>query len=155
MRICMHACLHATSAYPRSGLPHDALHRTSIIGVSLREPHLVSDAGTRLLFRSGTHGLNKELGRYRGREGKLECILCGAECESVAMVHVLWECLAHSSSRASFTVKLEELLGDRCELLNKTSYLLGSEFWEQNYLGVYINLWEVREQKYDEDCMMP
>ena len=34
--------------------------------------HGVSDAGTRLLFkfRSGTHGLNEELGRHRGREGK-------------------------------------------------------------------------------------
>ena len=54
--------------------------------------HGVSDAGTRLLFkfRSGTHGLNEELGRHRGREGKLECTLCGAEYESV--VHVLWEC---------------------------------------------------------------
>ena len=32
----------------------------------------VGDAGTRLLFkfRSGTHGLNEELGRHRGREGK-------------------------------------------------------------------------------------
>ena len=36
------------------------------------------------------HGLNEELGRHRGREGKSECTLCGAECESV--VHVLWEC---------------------------------------------------------------
>ena len=26
---------------------------------------------------------------------------------------MLWECLAYSSSRASFMVKLEELLGDR------------------------------------------
>ena len=43
--------------------------------------HDVSDARTRLLFkfRSGTHGLNEELGRHRGREGKLECTLCGAE----------------------------------------------------------------------------
>ena len=56
--------------------------------------HRVSDAGTRLLFkfRSGTHGLNEELGRHRGREGKLECTLCSAEYESV--VHVLWECSA-------------------------------------------------------------
>ena len=59
-------------------------------------------------FRSGTHGLNEELGRHRDREGKF---LCGAECESV--VHVLWECSAYSSSRASFLLKLEELLGDR------------------------------------------
>ena len=47
------------------------------------------------------HGLNEELSRHRGRDGKLECTLCGAECESV--VHVLWECTAYSSSsRASF-----------------------------------------------------
>ena len=82
-------------------------------------------------------GLNEELGRHRGTEGKLECTLCGAVCESV--VHVL-ECSAYSSSRASFLLKLEELLGDRYagfEALNsveKTSYVLGSELWEQNYL---------------------
>ena len=37
--------------------------------------HGVCDAGSRLLFkfRSGTHGLNEELGRHRGREGKTEC----------------------------------------------------------------------------------
>ena len=42
--------------------------------------HEVGDAGTRLLFkfRLGTHGLNVELGRYRSREGKSECTLCGA-----------------------------------------------------------------------------
>ena len=102
----------------------------------------MSDAGTRLLFkfRSGTHGLNEELGRHRGREGKLECALCGAECESV--VHVLWECSAYSSSRASFLLTLEELLGDRYadfEALNsveKTSYVLGSELWEQNFTEI-------------------
>ena len=38
------------------------------------------------------HGLNEELGRHRGREGKSECTFCGGECDSV--VHVLWECLA-------------------------------------------------------------
>ena len=45
--------------------------------------HGVGNAGTRLLFkfRSGAHGLNVELGRYRGGEGKSKCILCGAECE--------------------------------------------------------------------------
>ena len=44
--------------------------------------HGVGDAET-FRFRSGTHGLNEELGRHRGREGKSECVLCGAECESV------------------------------------------------------------------------
>ena len=42
--------------------------------------HGLSDAGT----RSGTHGLNEELGRHRGRDGKKECVLCGDECESVS-----------------------------------------------------------------------
>ena len=44
------------------------------------------DDGARL-FRSGTHGLNEELGRHSDRHGRVECSLCGAECESV--VHVL------------------------------------------------------------------
>ena len=59
--------------------------------------HGFCDAGTRLLFkfRSGTHGLNEELGRHRGREGKVECSFSGAVCESG--VHVLWECPAYSS----------------------------------------------------------
>ena len=51
--------------------------------------HGICDAGSRLLFkfRSGTHVLNEELGRHRGREGKTECSLCGNECENVS--HVL------------------------------------------------------------------
>ena len=38
--------------------------------------HGLSDAGIRLLFkfRSGTHGLNEELGRHRGRNGRTECV---------------------------------------------------------------------------------
>ena len=38
----------------------------------------MSNAGSRLLFkvRLGTHELNEELGRHRGREEKAECILC-------------------------------------------------------------------------------
>ena len=40
--------------------------------------HGVSDAGTSLLFklRSGTHELNEELGRHRGRDGKCTCVIC-------------------------------------------------------------------------------
>ena len=30
--------------------------------------------------------MNEELGRHRGRVGKVECTLCGAECESVVRV---------------------------------------------------------------------
>ena len=128
--------------------------------------HGVSDAGTRLLFkfRSGMQGLNEELGRHRGREGKSECTLCGAECES--MVHVLWdlECSAYSSSRASFMLKLKELLGDRyadfevLDSVEKMSYVLGSELREQNFKslveGFIVNVWEVRKQKLygDDSC---
>ena len=67
--------------------------------------HGVADAGSRLLFkfRSGTHGLNEELGRHRGREGNKECELCGNECESVS--HVLWECSAYCNSRVDFLLK--------------------------------------------------
>ena len=61
-------------------------------------------------FRSGMHGLNEELDRHRGREGKVECSNCGAECESV--VHVLWECPAYSSCREAFRAKFKELIGD-------------------------------------------
>ena len=70
-------------------------------------------AGTRLLFEfsSGTHVLNEELGRYKGREGKSECVLWGAECESI--VHVLWECSAYSNIRGIFVEKVKELLRNR------------------------------------------
>ena len=72
-------------------------------------------------------------------------------------MHVLWECSAYSSSRASF---LFELLGDRYadfEALNsveKTSYVLGSKLWEQNFRSLlrlvkefFVNVWEARKQK--------
>ena len=49
----------------------------------------ITRTGFLFKFWSGTHGLNEELGRHRGRNGRTECILCGDECESV--VHVLWE----------------------------------------------------------------
>ena len=45
-------------------------------------------------FRSGTHGLNEELGR---REGMKECLLCDDECESVS--HVLWSVQHNYSSQ--------------------------------------------------------
>ena len=73
----------------------------------------VSDAGTRLLFkfRSGTHGLNEELGRHRGREGtyRSQCMLCDDECESVA--HVLWDCPAYNIIRRSFMEELSHFIG--------------------------------------------
>ena len=77
--------------------------------------HGVSDAASKLMFkfRSGTHGLNEELGRHRGREGMKECLLCDNECESVS--HVLWECPAYSSLRDNFLVALQETFGNEFE----------------------------------------
>ena len=48
-------------------------------------------------------------------------------------------CKCHGSLRLIVVVKLDELLGDRyadLEVLNsveKTSYVLGSEVWQQNF----------------------
>ena len=118
--------------------------------------HGICDAGSRLLFkfRSGTQGLNEELGRHRGREGKTECSLCGNECENVS--HVLWECSAYSSTRASFMKKLQELLEDDYEdfesldNVEKSSYVLGSELWENKFDGLLalvkeyiVDVWEI------------
>ena len=52
----------------------------------------VSDAETRLLFlfKSGTHSLNEVLGKYKGRNGRTECILCGDECD-ICRAPALWE----------------------------------------------------------------
>ena len=66
-------------------------------------------------FRSGTHGLNEELVRHRGREGREECLLCDAECESVS--HVLWDCPAYASIRSAFMLELRRELGDRFRVL--------------------------------------
>ena len=79
-------------------------------------------------FRLGTHGLNKELGRHRGREDKIECSLCGNECENVN--HVSWEYSAYSSTIASFMEKFQELLEDdfeSLENLDNSFYVLSSE----------------------------
>ena len=82
----------------------------------------MNDEGTRLLFkfRLGAHGLNEELGRHRGSEGKNESLLCGGECESVC--HVLWECPAYSSIsiRAKFLQNLLECLGDSFSVQTKS-----------------------------------
>ena len=96
--------------------------------------HGVADAGSRL-FRSGTHGLNEELGRHRGREGHKECGLCGNECESVS--HVLWECSAYSSCRADFLLKIQEKLGNGFECFDGLdslgTFILVSELWEEHF----------------------
>ena len=107
--------------------------------------HGLSDAGT----RSGTHRLNEELGRHRGREGKKECVLFGDECESVS--HTLWVCSAYRSIRAQFLLKLKVSLGgsyarfEAMSSLDKSSFVLGNELWEEHFeplLAYIIDIWE-------------
>ena len=51
--------------------------------------HGVSDAGTRLLFkfRSGTHGLNEELGRHRGRNGRMSVFYVAISVRVLSMFY--------------------------------------------------------------------
>ena len=122
--------------------------------------HGIGDVGTRLMFkfRSGTHGLNEELGRHRGREGKSQCTLCGCECESVT--HVLWECFVYSNIRNNFMAKLNEILGDKysdfvvLSNIEKTAFVLGSELWEEEFQALLqlvksfiVEVWELRKLK--------
>ena len=60
-------------------------------------------------FRSGTHGLNEELDRHHGREGKKECLLCDNEYGSVN--HVLWECPAYSSLPSPLKLRKDDITG--------------------------------------------
>ena len=54
---------------------------------------------------------------------------------------MLWECPAYSNCRLIFLEKLQELLGDNFDLLSyleKTSYVLGSELWEDDFSCVGV-----------------
>ena len=118
----------------------------------------VGDAGTPLLFklRSGTHGLNEELGRHRGREGKYMCNLCGEDCESVG--HFLWNCPVYSERRALFLEHLKNNLGNEfehfksCDIAGKSHFILGTELWGSRYKELLrlvksyiIDIWELRK----------
>ena len=127
--------------------------------------HGRSDEGAILLFKytSGTHGLNEELGRHSDRDGRVECMLCGAECESV--VHLLWECSSYTACRDNFQEALKQLLGARYaefEMLStveKTLYVLSSENWEDDFDAllhlVKETIWEVQKQKLYSDDSYP
>ena len=122
----------------------------------------MGDAGTRLLFklRSGTHGLNEELGRHRGREGKYMCNLCGEDCESVG--HFLWNCPVYSGRNALFLEYLKNNLGNEfehfksCDIAGKSHFILGTELWGSCYEELLrlvksyiidIPVWELRKSK--------
>ena len=107
--------------------------------------------------------MNEELGRHSDRDGRVECTLCGAECESV--VHMLWECSSYSTCRYNFQEALKQLLSARyaefetLSAVEKTSYVLGSEKWEDDFDALLhlvkefiVAIWEVQKQKlYGDD----
>ena len=79
------------------------------------------------------------------------------------MSHVLWECSAYSSTRASFMKKLQELLEDdyedfeSLENVEKLSFALGSELWESKFdalLGLVkeyiVDVWEIQKHKLND-----
>ena len=147
-----------------------SLYRTFCKAVEFKAYlHGECDTGSRLMFkfRSGTHGLNEELGRHRGREGRKECLLCDDECESVS--HVLWDCPVYNTLRNDFLCKLQELLGDGFEnfesldSFEKASFVLGSELWEDDFSSMLdlvkdyiVDVWELRKARlYDENLSVP
>ena len=52
------------------------------------------------------------------------CVV-GAEC--VSIVHVSWEYSAYSTIRGTFVKKLQEVLGNNLNSIEKTAYELGIE----------------------------
>ena len=112
--------------------------------------HGLSDAGTRLLFkfRSGTHGLNEELGRHRGRES----VCCAGMSVRVLVIH----CGIVQHIELNFFLKLQASLGgsyarfETMSSLDKSSFILGNELWEEHFESLLalvkayiIDIWEV------------
>ena len=89
--------------------------------------------GSKLLFRfrSGTHGLNEELGRHSSRNSSKAFVFCECECESVE--DVLWECSEYSSIRKEFIKNLNGFLQNDFHLMSsfdKTKYIFDQSIWE-------------------------
>ena len=120
----------------------------------------MGDAGNRLLFKlhSGTHGLNEELGKHRGREGKCMCNLCGEDCQSVG--HFLWNCPVYSERRALILERLKSNFGKEfehlksCDTAGKSHFILGIELCGSRYeellrlvKSYIIDIWKLRKPK--------
>ena len=118
-------------------------------------------------FRSGTHGLNEELGRHREREGRKECLLCDNECKSVVMFCGIVRSTVYY--KKLLICKLQELLGDRFEhfesldSFEKASFVLGSEVWEDIFSSMLdcvkdyiVDVWELKKARlYDKNLSVP
>ena len=127
----------------------------------------VPDMGSKLLFRfrSGTHGLNEELGRHITRNVSKACVFCNCDCESVE--HVLWECPAYSNNRSVFINSLSKILCSDFHLMSafeKTRYIFDQSVWEcnghfdhwfSNIKSFLCGIWNLRKEKlYPEDFSM-
>ena len=75
----------------------------------------------------------------------------------VLVVH----CSAYTSIRAQFLLKLKASLGGSFEAMSKSSFVLGSELWEEHFESLLalvkayiINIWEERKSKLygDVEC---
>ena len=98
-------------------------------------------------FRSGTHGLNEELGRHSTRNSSKACFFfCECECESVE--HVLSECTEYRSIRKEFIRNLNGILQNNFHLkssFNKTKYIFDQsifDFWLSNTEAFYVQRME-------------
>ena len=84
-------------------------------------------------FRSGTHGLNKELGRHSIRNSSKACVFCEFEFEPVE--HVLWEFSEYSSICDEFISNLNGILQSDFHLNSsfyKTKYIFEQSIWKCN-----------------------
>ena len=93
----------------------------------------VSDIGSKLLFRfrSGTHGLNEELGGHSTRNSGKACVFC--EYESVE--HVLWECSVYSSIHKEFISNFDGILQNdfyQKSSFDRTKYIFDQSIWKCN-----------------------
>ena len=89
-------------------------------------------------------------------------VIKNVSCVVMSVNYVLWECSAYSSSRADFSLKLQKKLGngsERFDALGKSSFILGSELWEEHFVSLLrlvkdyiVNIWEVWKIKlYSDD----
>ena len=80
-------------------------------------------------------------------------VLCGDECESVS--HTLWDCSAYRSIRAQFLLKLQAGWEVVISSLDKSSFILGNELWEEHFVALVkayiIDIWEERKSG-DVEC---
>ena len=104
--------------------------------------------------------MGQETLQGRRDQSKQESVLCGDEWESVS--HTLRDCSAFRNIRAQFLLKLQASLGgsyahfEAMSSLEKSSFVLGNELWEEHYESLLesINIWEERKSRLygDVEC---